>query len=254
MILFHRITPFLIGLVSFGGFLGVLSFGFHPLMSFVVAWALAFFLLGRLALWQGRSMVFWNMVGVPALFLLSTFGLFLFLESSLQRWVLAVLASILVFLFTEHVFAYVHTPALYQAYAIEHLSRALNVIAMFSLGVVAFGSRIFLQTPFVLLVPILFFVSFFLVYGTLWASKIEAHEAVPYGFVGAVLLTEWFVVVSFLPTGIYTNAALLALALYFFLGFARAHFLNSLSRTVVVRYTVSAAVLLVGILGTAQWR
>src|SRR3989338_1899738 len=118
MILLHRLTPFAAGLVSFAGFLLVLALSFHPLWTLGAAWLVVFLLLARLAGWKGFSFLFWSLVGVPALFLLSAYGLFLFLEMPAERWVLAIVAPLLVFLFAEHLFSYTHTPALYQAYAI----------------------------------------------------------------------------------------------------------------------------------------
>jgi hypothetical protein len=254
MILLHRLTPFFAALVALVGFIAMATFGIHPLVSFSISWLLVTLLFARLALWQWHSPIFWNVVGVPSVFLALAGGLFLFLESSAARWGVTGLVPLLIFLFGEHVFTYIHTPATYQAYAIEHLARALNVISMFSLGVAAFGMRVFLQTPFVLLVPAVFFLSFFLVHGTLWASKVEAHRAMPYSFGGALLMTELFGALALLPTGLYANAAWLAISLYLYLGFIRAAFLDSLSRSVAVRYLTAGVISIAVIAATAQWR
>ncbi len=254
MILLHRVTPFMAAVVGLLGFLAMTSLSIHPLFSLGLSWLVVTLLMARLALWQWRSPVFWNLVGVPSVFLALAGGLFLFLESSAARWALTGLIPLLLFLFGEHVFTYIHTPAAYQAYAIEHLARALNVISMFSLGVIAFGTRVFLQAPFLLLVPVIFFCSFFLVHGTLWASKVEAHRAMPYSFGGALLMTELFGALALLPTGLYANAAWLAISLYLYLGFIRASFLDSLSRSVAARYLAAGVISVAAIAATAQWR
>ena len=254
MILLHRITPFVAGLFTLLGFVAITTSAFHPLLSLILSWLIVTLLLARLCGWQWRSLIFWNLVGVPSLFVALSGGLFLFLESDMARWVVTAVVPILVLLFGEHVFTYLHTPATYQAYAIEHLSRAINILNMFCLGVIAFGLRIFLQAPFIILVPAIFLLSYILIHGTLWASKIEASQATPYGRMGALILTELFVVIALLPTGIYVNAAWLAVGLYVVLGLSRAHILGMLSRSVSIRYLVAAAACVLGIAGTASWR
>ncbi len=260
MILLQRIVPFFTGLAAAAGF-GLLMLSspglpplIHPAIPVSASVLAVGLLIGRLSGWQVRSFQFWNLVGVPLTFIASGFGLFLFLEQPVERLTLGIVVSLFVFFFAEHVFTYMYLPAAYPAYAIEHLSLVLNVLSIFFAGAAGFGTRLFLQAPLYVLAPGFFLLALFIVYGTLWVSKVESRAAFPYAFAGALLMTELFSVVSFLPTGLYTDAAVLTLCLYLFLGVTRAHFLDKLSRTVVRRYLFTGAALVAAVFGTAQWK
>ncbi|MEI6510591.1 MAG: hypothetical protein WCO25_00925 [Candidatus Uhrbacteria bacterium] len=255
MILIHRVTPFLIGLATALGFAALLNFQRNPLGAMAVTLLVVAALYVRLVGFSPRSFQFWMLVGTPLLFLGSSFGLMLFLENPNAEFALAVVVSLFVFFFAEHVFSYVHLPANYETYAIEHLSLVLNVASVFFVSVVAFGMRIFLTiyAPIWLLSALFFVVSLFVIFGTLWASKVDVGHARLYAICGALLVTEIFLTVTYLPTGFYTNAALIALTAYLFLGLTRARFVESLSKSTVRRYLVTGVVLLVMILGSARW-
>lgn len=257
MILVQRVIPFFTGLVTAAGFTLLLVSPFEPLMppALVALATLApvAVLIGMLSRFRVRQFQSWNFVGVPIIFIASGFCLLLFLEDQSMRIALAATVSLLVFFFSEHVFTYVHLPAKYPLYALEHLSLLLNVLSIFFASAAAFGTLLFLQTPLTLLACLFFPIAFFMIYGTLWVSKVEGPQALPYAFAGAAVVTELFAVIAFLPTGLYTNAAAVALIVYLFLGFTRAHFLDRLSRGVVRRYLLVGFGLLVLIAGTAKW-
>ena len=95
--------------------------------------------------------------------------------------------------------------------------------------------------------------SLFVIYATLWASKADVRQARLYAVAGALFVTEMFAAITFLPTGLYTDAALIALAAYVFLGLTRAHFVENLKKATLKRYVVTTMLLLVAVLGTAHW-
>ena len=78
-------------------------------------------------------------------------------------------------------------------------------------------------------------------------------KARPYALATAVLITELFAAISFLPTGFYTNAAFLTLAVYVLLGLSRADALHKLSKEVLRRYLTLFLVLTTIIALTSQW-
>jgi hypothetical protein len=253
MILLHRVTPFVIALACAAGFFAVIRLGVNPLVGIAGTLMLASLLFARLCEWRVRTFQFWFLVGTPLMFLVSSFGFLLLLEVSWQRVLLACVTVVLVGVFAELVFAYVHAPAHYQAYTIEHLSLALYVLAMYFLSALFFGTRMLLELPLAGLCAFFALGVMFMVYGTLWVSKMAPRPAIAYALAGTVLATELFAVITYLPTGYYTDAALLALYLYLFLGLTRAQLAEKLSRPVVRRYAVTGAVLLVIIVGTAHW-
>ena len=253
MILLHRATPLVIALSIAAGFFAVTSLGVHPITGLSAMTVVVFLLLSRLVGFHPRTFQYWYFIGTPVLFLSSACGLYLFLEYPAERTALVLVCALLVFFFCEHLFQYVHIPANYQAYAIEHLSLVLNVLTVFFLGAFGFGLRMFLQLSLLQLSLGFFLASAFVVYGTLWVSKVDHGKAWPYALAGAVLTTELFSVITFLPTGFYTNAAVLALFFYLFLGFTRAHFVDQLTPAVSRRYLMIGSLLFAAIVGTAQW-
>jgi hypothetical protein len=255
MILLHRVTPFLIGLIAALGFALLLVLKVNPLPVMLATLAVVAALYIRLVGFAPKSFQFWMLCGTPVLFLASSFGLLLFLEQPGAQAALAVFVSLFLFFFGEHVFSYVHVPVNYEAYAIEHISLVMNVSSVFFVSVAAFGMRVFLTSlaPLWLLSMLFFAVTIYVIFGTLWASKVEVKPALLYAACGALIVTELFMAVAYLPTGFYTNAAVIALAAYLFLGLTRAHFVESLSRSLARRYIITSAVMMTAILGTAQW-
>lgn len=252
MILIHRITPFLISLVAAFGFVGMVTLP-YPLVSAFVALALTAFMLFRLLNWKFKEFGFWTLFGTAFIFLTSSYGFLLLLELEWQHILLAVSVCSLLFFFVEHVFYYTHLTSNYQTYAIEHLSAVLHLLTIFFFGAIGFGARLLLGISLWSLVLSFFVVASLVLYGALWMNKVEHKRALSYALAGAVLTTEIFTVITFLPTGIYTNAAFLVLFLYLFLGLTRAHFLERLTKGVLKRYIAIGSILLAAIAGTAQW-
>jgi hypothetical protein len=253
MILLHRFSSFAIAAVCGLSFLSLFFSWTHPLLTILLTAVIVAGLLGRLLNWQIKGFQFWHLLGTPLLFLLSSFGPFFLLENTFSKIGLTLLVVGLNFLFVEHVFSFVHLPIAYQPFTLEYLSQFLHILSVFFLSVLGFGLSLFLQTPLWFLTLVFFFMLFFIVYGTLWAGKVDAVRARPYAFAGAVLMSELFAVLSFLPTGFYSNAAFLALGVYVFLGLSRAHALHKLSQEVVRRYLIVFGVLAVLIAVTSQW-
>ena len=253
MILLHSISSFGVSLVCVLSFAALLFGWMHPMLLVVLSACVCSLLLGRLLCWQVATFQFWHLLGTPLLFLLSSFGLFFLLESTSSKIGLAVLVTLLLLLFVEHVFSFIHLPVKYQPFTLEYLSQVLHVLTVFFLATLGFGMRLFLQAPLWLLSLAFFLVLSFIMFGTLWAGKVDPVKARPYALAAAVLITELFAAISFLPTGFYTNAAFLALAVYVLLGLSRADALHKLSQEVLRRYLTLFVILTAIIALTSQW-
>lgn len=253
MILLHRLSSFVVALIATGTFLAVGLGWMHPYLAIVLGGVLMSLVIGRLLEWNVRTFQFWHLLGTPLLFVLSSFGPFVLLETTPPKIVLAVLGVGLSFLFVEHVFSFIHLPIAYQPFTLEYLSQLLHVLSVFYVSVLGFGLSLFLQSPLWILSLMFFLILFFIVYGTLWVGKVDHERARPYAFAGAILMTELFAALSFLPSGFYTNAAFLALGVYVFLGLSRTHAHHKLSKDVVRRYLVVFFALAILIVLTAQW-
>jgi hypothetical protein len=253
MILLYRITPFFVGLVSLLGFLGLMHAWTYPLIVIVISLILFMALFARLLKWQFNTFSFWFFLGTPSLFFAASFSVFLLAEDSLSRALIALLSVSLLVLFTEYVFQYIHLPSKYQPFSLEYLTLILNVLSVFFFSSLGFAARILLQSPLALLAVCVFALMYFLVYGTLWVSKAETFRSHYYSVFGSILLTEFFIVLTFLPPGFYTNAAFLTVFAYLFLGLTRAHAIHKLSKEMMIRYTVTSVILLVFIGLSSQW-
>ncbi len=255
MILLHRITPFALLIVSAAGFWAAMQpWGLFPLWPLFVSLVLCFFLFARLGGWASHRASSWHLILPSLLFLASVQGLFLLAETVAGRVALAMLASLTLFFYAEQVFTYVHAPALYQPFAIQHVSLGMNLVTVFCAGAVAFGTRVFLQAPFAVLVPAVAVVAGYGVFQALWASKMEGRRAAVFGVAAGVAAGESVWALALLPTGFYVDAAVLTLVLYVFLGLSRASFLKQLTRPLAVRYVAAGVVLASVLLGTAAWQ
>lgn len=251
MILIHRLTPFGIGFVAGLGFASLFLRWLSPFLSIIVAIIPIAFLYSRLLHWRVTTFQFWHFLGTPLLYLIATFGMIFLLEEPLFGLLLAGVAVLFLVLFAEYIFQYTHLPSQYQPYSIEYLSLLLNVLTIFFLSSLGYGTNLLIQTPLWILAPLFFLLSLFILYGTLWVSKSDEKHARAYALAGSVLTTEFFTALAFLPSGLYTNAALLTLFFYLFLGLTRAQTHHKLSTTVARRYLFVALALLLVILASA---
>ncbi len=253
MILIHRLTPFAIGLIVSLGFVSLLQTWLPPMGSVLLGLVPIALLYGRLLHFHVREFEFWYFLGIPLLYLLASFGMIFLFEQPISSFLLAVVSVVFLVLFAEYLFQYTHLPSQYQPYSIEYLSLLLNVLTVFFLSSVAYGTNLLIQTPLWLLAPIFFLLSLFVLYGTLFVSKAEGARLRPYAIAGSILTTEFFVTLAFLPSGLYTNAALITLFFYLFLGLTRAQVHHKLSASVVKRYVGTALVLLIIIVLSTDW-
>lgn len=253
MLILYRLTPIAIALTIAAAFALIISGVGSVIWTMVLSSMVIALLLARLLRWESGTFQFWNLLVTPLLFLLSSFGLLLFLEQPIVQLVLGLIVLMLVTLFVEHVFTFMHLPALYQPFSIEHLGQLMNIFSMFFISSVGFGLRLFLQLPLWILGIVFFLVCWYMVYGTLWASKVESNRARPYALAGAVLMSQLFIAVSFLPSGFYTSAAFIAIGFYIFLGLTRASAQRRLSKNLLRRYVTVTIVLSLVVAATSQW-
>lgn len=253
MMLLYRLTSFFLGLVVVLGFTCMILFPNWALLSMLLVLAFTVLLLGRLTEWKVTGFQFWNFVGTPFLYISSSMAMFLFFENTLEKIILTAVVALGTFLYTEHLFAYLHVPVVYKTYSLEHLGLILNILIIFFLGAAGYGLVLFLQVQFFLLAIAFFALTLFVVYSMFWVSKIAHERALVYALAGALILTELFLASVYLPTGFYTNATLLAVFTYVFLGLSRAHVLEKLTKPVMLRYVALASIILVLVLGSAKW-
>ncbi len=253
MILILRTIPFLIGILTASLLLGIFKWPDFVLWLSILVVLVVVFGIGKIAEFGDSLEGWWHVAITPVLFVVSSIAFMLFVEADWLMIVLALVTAIFTFFFAEHLFKFIHLPSLYQPYALEHTSLVLHVASMFFLSTAFYGLQTFLRMPIWLLATVFLMFSGLMVYETLWVSKIRDAKAVRVALIGGLMFTELFVVLSFLPTSFYVNAAISTLVFYSFLGVMRASFLQRLSKDILKRYVILGLILIVALLATAKW-
>lgn len=253
MILILRILPIISAAVVGIAFWFATAFPAAALWGFALALVVVAATAARLTEGRRREFAFWHFLLTPTLFLLSAALAFLFLEDGRISTALAVLTTLLVLAFLEHIFLYFHQQARYRVLSLERISLLLHVCTHLLLVSVLYGLLLLVHTPLWLLVPAYFLLAVFLCGSMLWVTKVSRDRAFPYAGSMAILLTELFVAISFLPSGHVTNAALLSVFLYAFFGLCRAQFVGSLTRPIMLRYLALCVALLLILILSSSW-
>lgn len=253
MLVLLRMISWVAALLTLAGFFIAIRFPQATIPLLVILLLLVGLLIGRLVDLPRRSYGFWNFVLTPVVLLFSAEAFFLFLEDIQLERAVGVVTAFLILVYAEHLFYYFHQPSRYRAYTIERMSVACHLATSFLLASTLFGLLIFVHLPLWVLAPVAFLGAVFLSFSTLWVSKVETERAFSFAVVGAVLFTEMFVAISFLSTSHLTDAALLTLFLYLFLGLVRASFMERLTFSVKMRYGVFAVVLFLAVILSAHW-
>lgn len=253
MILLHRLTPFVIALITGLGFallmLDPLAFKLPAAVCFLVVPLL----FGRLLLWEFRRPAFWVFLGTPGLLLLSSLMFFLIIESRLGGWSLTVGVTLALAFYAENLFAFYHLPSSYQAYSLEFLSLMCYIASAFLFTGSAYMAQVFLELPIWVSASATFVIVWLATMAVFWVSKTGFETGILFALAGAILMTEVYVALSLLPTSFVTHAAAFTVFWYLYLGISRAHVLEKLTPQVVRHYAVIGCMLLVLIFGTAAW-
>jgi len=253
MILLHRITSFVIGLVVIIGYTILVQSPDYGWISFLLLVPVVALLFARLLNWDFRHASFWVFLGIPLFFIISSLFFYLFVEVMAIKIGLIAITSLGTWLYAENIFAFYHLPSTYQAYALEYLSLSLYIISGFFFASGAYAAQLFLQLPIWIPALAMFWVMLFATMGIFWVSKIGRETSSRYAIAGAILMTELFLIITLLPNGFLTKAAAFTVFMYVFLGLARVHVLETLSKTVIRNYLITATSLLLMIFLTATW-
>ncbi len=255
MILLHRLTPFALAASLAGGFSILILAPRSLVLAGLLLLLVPALLLARLLSWEFKRPAFWVFLGVPLFLVVSAILFFLFLESPVGEWLLAFSVVAVVGLYAENLFNFYHLPSAYQAYSLEYLSLVSAIMSGFFFTAGANGAHLFLHDLVPLWIPtiIVFFATLLSTLAMFWVSKVGFETGKRYAIGGAILMTELFAVISFLPTSFVTNAAAFAVFLYVYLGLMRAHVLERLSPQVIRRYAITATILLAIIFISAKW-
>lgn len=253
MLLLHRLTPFAFA------FLIALSLGttsFYPLLApwiLPIMLVVCFFLCARLADFRWRDKAFWGLIAAPTLFLFGATLLFLLADRGSVRLLIVLATSFLAYFYAEHLFRFIHLPAVYQAHGLQNTGGVMSILTIFYLSASAYALMSFVRLPLLLLSSALFVWLAISAASALWIAHVPRERAFTFALAAAIMFTQLFVAVSFLPTSFMTSGALIAVLYYMFMGLSRAHVQAKLGRKVIRRYVGIGFCMLLALLITAQW-
>ena len=92
-----------------------------------------------------------------------------------------------------------------------------------------------------------------MIWQTFWIQKIAWQKARWFVLVLSVVLTEVVVALYYWPVSFFVSGITMTLLMYVLLHLSRHHLTNTLTRQIVIRYCVTAAVALVLLLVSADW-
>ena len=200
-----------------------------------------------------KSKKSWQIVLTPVLFFLGGLFFLIFLEENfLRQFFLLSLVAIL-WLYLKVVYLRFHLKTKYQLHSLENISTHISLIAVFLITSSLFSWHIFINIPtwilLLIFIPIILLINSQLT----WVSDSNLKFSWPYIIVIAVVLSEIFLSVSFLPTSIYVNGLIVTLGYYLTAGLARNWLLGIKEDRVIKRYFIISLVILLIILLTAKW-
>lgn len=223
------------------------------------------FLLGTVALILWSSLALSVVVGwshrrrIPA-FLVSPVGLvaaasgvFLFMDQPLVVHLMVAAVSLCLGLALAAMFAWLEQPARYQPYTLENMFSYMNHLTVFGAAVAANGTLVLLGVSRWFLLPAILAITMGLAWQTLWVQKNTWRATRWHLAVLGLLLGQAFLVLSFLPTGIFVNGLLLTIGFYFLVNLFRHALQGRLDRTVWRRYGLIASTVVLLALATARW-
>jgi hypothetical protein len=188
-----------------------------------------------------------------SLLILSSIFLFILLESVVVKIILAAACLILYFIYLNELFTQYFKKIIPQIDKLWLFRRLAQLLIVFNVSAAFFGMIFFLDFSRAIF-SLLFFVFAYILgwYNDYrrWSLGIKVWA---FKLILALLLTEFFVVLSFLPLVYYLRGFLMAI-IFFFINETAAWFFNKEGRTnVIATYLAVSVFLIVAALATAIW-
>lgn len=187
----------------------------------------------------------------PAIFVWSAGLLLLFFENFYFRHFFVFGVGIYIFFYFENLFYYLVSGKGKNAENFLRITNLMNVVSVFFLAAGLYGVKTFIQLPIWLVSMIFFALASILIYGALGVIKSEFREIVFDIFTVSLIITEFFVILNFLPIGFYAGGALLGIVYYIIAGIL----INFLKKGIAPykRYVIIGGILLFLVILTAKW-
>lgn len=196
----------------------------------------------------------WNLVILPIILILSSFGIALVIVNNIMFQVLAVASALSLYFLLRQYDLYFNAPYRYQPYSLESLSWYVGLLCAFCLASAGFSGLILLQFNIGIILAVIAPLFGLLIYQFFWVHKVPWKQNWFLVLIIVLTLIELFVVFSFLPTGHYVNGLFLLVAYYLMLGFAKLDISGALNRKNIAYQLIISVIVLLAVIFTAQWQ
>lgn len=235
-------------------FLTLEIFLFRPEWLFFIAFILVFFIfLGMLVpkqrLLGGKE--FWNFIPGPIIFLWSAVLLLLFFENVFFKHFFILGVSVYIIFYFENLFYYLIADKEEGEESFLRATNMMNVVSVFFLASGLYGIKTFIHLPIWILLIVFFIFSSGLIYVSLWIINQKFRKIIWEVFIPALIISEIFLVIHFLPIGFYAAGASVGIIYYSMAGIL----INFLKKDEIPykRYLVTGLILLIMVVLTARW-
>ncbi len=188
------------------------------------------------------------------LFLSGTYYFIFFVEGSTIRQLLIGLALIINLFYLTNIFYYHFRTEKYQVNALQNISSFLNLISIFTISSVGFSLILYLGWPSWLISLGVALASAVLCYQTYWVNKIVGPATFLFAGITGLIGGEVFWAATFLPSSFLVNGAIVTVVNYSIVNLARHYFAGNLQKSVIWRYLIISATVLLLTLVTARWK
>lgn len=189
----------------------------------------------------------------PAIFFFASFWFAMFLSRPLFYHVFAVVIAAIFWIYFEQALLFFYYSLKYYPHTLENFSYYIGLLSFFFLMSGLYGFMILLHTDTWILVMIAAAGVFMISFEIFWNQKIEWRESWLFNLIIGLIIVELFVGISFLPSGYYVNAGILALLYYLLVGLSKASLSGYMTRRNILIHTLIAGIGLLLLLFTAQW-
>lgn len=202
----------------------------------------------------------WHTLFSPSLLVISTASLILFLDTAGMRQLSIMSAALLLALFWENVRRYYWDLKNYHAESLENVSLAINIFIVWFTSSTLFHllldptllsqyASFILPAAAAVMVAVVYTVD----YRTIWVQRYDSERVWLLLIAQAMIVSEVFWLLNFLPHSIPVKAFIVALIYYLFISLGRSHLDGTLTQKVLRRYVYLALGFLGLVLLTARW-
>lgn len=252
MIIIQRFTPYSAAVTS----LAVLLIGiFWPLYWLWVAIGLGLIPLLATVIMRQQQ---WRLeyIGLSASMIILLLGAYSFLLIQ-ENWSLEIVglgvAVVCFFLFEKNVAVFLFQPSKYIPYSLEHISMYCTMVAAFFsyVSLNMFGQLHLAHLRYLFMIGA--GLTAVMVWQSFWIQKIAWKQMWRFIVAISLLMTEVMIAFYFWPVSFIVTGCLLTFILYLTLHLSRHFLMQTLTRRLVIRYSVISLIASLFILVTAQW-